>query len=84
MIKIVLVEDDNAQRNIMANIVRAEGHVVFEAANFDAALATVKENDPAVVVTDLKMPGRGGLDIKPPMVAGNVRARFVLIEGQKV
>ncbi len=63
MITIVLVEDDNAQRNIMANILRAETHRVFESANVDAAIGMIKENDPAVVVTDLKMPGRSGLDL---------------------
>jgi len=79
MIKIVLVEDDNAQRNIMANILRAENHMVFEAANVDAAIAMVKENDPAVIVTDLKMPGRSGLDIVDEISRMTLRPEVVVI-----
>jgi DNA-binding NtrC family response regulator len=79
MIKIVLVEDDFAQRNIMANIVRAEGHMVFEAANVDAAMGMVNDNDPAVVVTDLKMPGRSGLDLVEEVSRMPLRPEVVVI-----
>ncbi len=79
MIKIVLVEDDFAQRNIMANIVRAEGHVVFEAANVDTAMSMMNDNDPAVVVTDLKMPGRSGLDLVEEVSRMPLRPEVVVI-----
>jgi DNA-binding NtrC family response regulator len=79
MITIVLVEDDAAQRNIMADILGAEGHRVFEAGGVDAALVLIKENDPAVVVTDLKMPGRGGIDLVEEIARMQARPEVVVI-----
>lgn len=79
MIKIVLVEDDIAQRNIMANILRAEGHVVSEADNVDAALALTKDTYPAVVVTDLKMAGRSGIDLVDEISRLPARPEVVVI-----
>jgi two-component system, NtrC family, response regulator AtoC len=79
MIKIVLVEDDNAQRNIMANILRAENYQVFEADKVETALALTKDNDPSVVVTDLKMSGRGGLDLVEEIARLSARPEVVVI-----
>jgi two-component system response regulator AtoC len=79
MITIVLAEDDAGQRNIMANILRGEGHTVLEADGVDAALALTKDNDPAVVVTDLKMPGRGGIDLVEEIARLPARPEVVVI-----
>jgi DNA-binding NtrC family response regulator len=79
MISIVLVEDDGAQRNIMANILRAEGHKVWEAENVDAALTLTKDNYPSVVVTDLKMAGRTGIDLVEEISRLTARPEVVVI-----
>ncbi len=79
MITIVLAEDDAGQRNIMANILRAEGHLVLEAGGADAALALTKDNDPAVIVTDLKMAGRSGIDLVEEASRLPVRPEVVVI-----
>ena len=79
MITIVLAEDDAAQRNIMANILRAEGHLVVEADSVDNALAMTKDKSPAVVVTDLKMPGRSGIDLVEEISRLPARPEVVVI-----
>ena len=63
----------------MANILRAESHMVFESADVDAAIGMIKENDPAVVVTDLKMPGRSGLDLVEEISRMTLRPEVVVI-----
>jgi DNA-binding NtrC family response regulator len=79
MITIVLAEDDAAQRNIMGNILRAEGHLVVEADSVDNALAMTKDKSPAVVVTDLKMPGRSGIDLVEEISRLPARPEVVVI-----
>jgi two-component system response regulator AtoC len=61
MAVILIVDDESAQRNIMASILRSAGHAVFEAGNVDAALVQLGDTNPEVVLTDLKMEGKSGI-----------------------
>jgi DNA-binding NtrC family response regulator len=61
MSKVLVVDDEAGQRNIVASILKSVGHHVAEAASVDEALQQIIENRPEVVLTDLKMPGKSGL-----------------------
>jgi two-component system phosphate regulon response regulator PhoB len=58
-----LVEDEAAQRAVLAYNLRAEGYVVTEAANGDEALAFVAEAPPDLIVMDWMMPMVSGLEV---------------------
>lgn len=60
---VLLVEDDPVYRSSMARLLRHSGHEVLEAKDGDEALELLSNDlllPPWVIVTDLKMPGRGG------------------------
>jgi len=61
MAKVLIVDDQTAQRNIMASILGSEGHALAEASDVDTALSQVQEFKPDVILTDLKMEGKSGL-----------------------
>jgi DNA-binding NtrC family response regulator len=61
MAKILIVDDDPAQRGIVSDILRTEGHTVAQAGGVEEALLKMDEVEPEVILTDLKMPGKGGL-----------------------
>jgi DNA-binding NtrC family response regulator len=62
MPKVLIVDDEAKQRRILAEILTTEGNLtVFEAADVDEALQQIGSQQPEVVITDLKMAGRGGL-----------------------
>jgi len=63
MSKVLVVDDETAQRNIVASILKSAGHIIYEAASVDEALQQMTENRPEVVLTDLKMPGKSGIDL---------------------
>jgi two-component system response regulator AtoC len=63
MVKVLVVDDEAGQRDIISKILAAEGYEVLEAADVPHAVQAIEENQPAVVLTDLKMPGRGGLEL---------------------
>lgn len=63
MAKVLIVDDQEKQRKILADILTAEKHRVFEASGVDNAMDQIRENLPEVVLTDLKMPGKGGLKL---------------------
>jgi len=63
MAKILIAEDDAAQRHIMASILRGEGHEVREAGSVPEALDHLQQRPSEVVLTDMRMPGPTGLHL---------------------
>ena len=57
MATIVVADDDPAVRHAVALLLRSAGHYVIEADGCDAAVRAAGIAQPAVVVTDLNMPG---------------------------
>jgi len=57
---ILVIEDDAIMREAVAEWLRTAGYRVRTAENGDAGLASVRAALPALVVTDLHMPGTGG------------------------
>ncbi len=60
---VLLVEDDDDSREIMAEVLAVAGYTVHSVATGPEALRTLAESSVDVVVTDLGMPGMGGLEM---------------------
>jgi CheY-like chemotaxis protein/anti-sigma regulatory factor (Ser/Thr protein kinase) len=80
----VLVVDDAAvDRRLVAGLLaKAEGLRVEVAASGEEALARVKAAPPAVIVTDLVMPGMSGLDLVAQVAAENADIPVILMTGK--
>ena len=63
MQSIILVDDEDHFRGRLARAFANRGYVVFQAANVDEAMLTIKEKRPDWVLVDLRMPGKSGLDL---------------------
>jgi len=62
--RLLLVDDDEAACQLLAEVLEREGHEVATALAVDEALATVERAGPFdAVVTDLRMPNASGLDL---------------------
>ena len=61
--QLLLVEDDNAMREMLESLFRQEGYVVSEASSASAALELARQTDFDVVLSDIKMPGKSGLEL---------------------
>lgn len=55
MAKILVVDDVQAERNLMTAILRKAGHTVIEAVNGQEALSMAKDHTPDAVVMDIVM-----------------------------
>ena len=62
-VRVLLVEDDDDNRELMSEVLEAAGHRVLSAATGAAGLRTLAEESIDVVVTDVGMPGMGGLEV---------------------
>ncbi len=61
--KVLVVEDEPAQREVMAYNLEAEGFVVSKAETGDEALMLVEEDRPDIIVLDWMLPGVSGIEI---------------------
>jgi DNA-binding NtrC family response regulator len=60
---ILVVDDEANARAALAELLRDEGYQVETAADGFKALGKLEENQPDLVLTDLKMPGMGGVEL---------------------
>lgn len=60
---ILLVEDDNSLRFLLQDELESEGYQVFAAASAEEAAAVLEREVPAVIISDLRLPGAGGMSL---------------------
>ncbi len=81
MIRVVLAEDQGLVRGALAALLQLEGDidVVAQANDGDEALALVRRERPDVLVTDIEMPGRSGIDVASAIAAERIGTRVVIV-----
>ena len=60
---ILIVDDDQNIRKVLKDLLEKEGVHVLSAHNVDMALSFIEQQDLDLIVTDLKMPGKSGMDL---------------------
>jgi DNA-binding response OmpR family regulator len=60
--RILVVDDEEQVRDMLQEMLQSTGHEVLVASNGDAALAMLRESACDLVIADIFMPGKTGLD----------------------
>jgi len=60
---ILLVEDEQVVRNGLKNALEKRGYLVIDVSNGDEALAVMDTIMPALILTDILMPGKDGIEL---------------------
>lgn len=81
MADIVVVDDDAALRGSIRRILERGGHQVREAEDGEVGLRLVREAEPELVVTDLLMPGKEGIETIVELREGFPQVRILAISG---
>jgi len=61
--RLLVVDDDSAMRALLASLFQQKGYPVEEAASADEALERAREADFDAVLSDIKMPGKTGIEM---------------------
>ena len=61
--KILVADDEQEIRNLLDHFLRGHGYEVVLAADGNQALKLAEEENPQVIVLDIKMPGLDGLEV---------------------
>jgi len=80
---VMVVEDDFALRELLADILRREGYRVIHTADGRDALEQFSRNAPIVdlVIADLQLPTFGGIELIEAMRGIGGRPRFLICSG---
>ena len=81
MIRVVLAEDQGMVLGAFASLLDLQPDItiVATATNGDDALAAVREHRPDVLVTDIEMPGRTGLDLAAELNSQGDPTRVLIV-----
>lgn len=79
--KILAVDDDAAMRYLLNRFLSQAGYEVTVAIDGDDALRSFQEFPADLLITDLNMPGMGGLELIERMMASNSRPQIIVISG---
>ena len=60
---VLIVDDDSSVRNTMQEYIGSAGYTSSTASTAEEALALLRENSFDVVITDIRLPGMGGLEL---------------------
>jgi CheY-like chemotaxis protein len=80
--RILLVEDDEAVRDILKKALVSSGHEVEEAENGNVALAAYRRQPCDLVITDLVMPEKDGLETILELRRMNPAVKIVAMSGE--
>jgi two-component system, OmpR family, response regulator len=80
-VRVLLVEDDDDNRELMAEVLESAGHEVVPASSGARGLEALAAGPIDVVVTDVGMPGMGGLELARAAKRMAPRVPVVVVTG---
>ncbi len=80
-IKVLLVDDEEQFVEVLAQRLQGRGFQVSTASNGDEAMGFIEENDTDVVVLDVLMPGRNGIDILQEIKRARPITEVIMLTG---
>jgi PAS domain S-box-containing protein len=81
MNRLLLIDDEPDILRVLSRSLRSDGYEVLTAENGEDGLALFFRERPAIVLTDIKMPGIGGIDVLKRIKDGEVDAEVIMVTG---
>jgi DNA-binding response OmpR family regulator len=80
--RIMVVEDDTATRLLLKKVISNEGYNVDESSSAEFALALMSQNKYHVIITDISMPGKDGLELLAEVKKRDPMTQVVMLTGE--
>lgn len=79
--KILVVDDESDIRLFLSNLLTSEGYTVFSAENGAQGFASFRHHAPDLVITDVKMPVRNGLEMLKDIKSTQTDVDVIVLTG---
>jgi two-component system, NtrC family, response regulator len=76
---ILIIDDEEKLRSLIARIVRPEGFMVVEAGTCKSGLTALEQNDIDAVLCDVKLPDGNGVNLIPKLLSVNPSVEVILL-----
>jgi len=80
-VKILVIEDDDSFRNVLVQMLDKAGFNVIQAENGNQALRLCKDFHPDLVLTDIIMPDKEGLETIQELLEINPNLKIIAMSG---
>ncbi|MEO6730212.1 MAG: sigma-54 dependent transcriptional regulator [Ferruginibacter sp.] len=77
--KVLIIDDEEKLRNLLARLLKLEGYLVTEAGNLKAAYKAIEVEEPDVVLCDVKLPDGNGVDFIKEIKAKHSIVEIILL-----
>ncbi|MBI3742779.1 MAG: response regulator [Chloroflexi bacterium] len=81
MLSIVVIDDDAGIRGALRRVLGAAAYKVFTAASTDDGLTAIQQHRPDLVLLDVRMPHKSGIQLLEDLKRLGVSARVVMLTG---
>ena len=81
MPRILIIEDEVNVRKLTRQMLELEGFEVLEAGDGDSGLRTFKENEVDLIITDIIMPGKEGIETILELRRDNPGVKIIAMSG---
>jgi len=81
MAKILLIDDEISLADAMRQLLTIDGHEVTMATNGDEGLNKYRENRPDLIITDILMPGKDGIEMVIEIRKSDVDIPIIAVSG---
>lgn len=80
-IKILIVDDESLIREIISDYLEDSGYETMTVPDAETALSLLTEINPALILLDLQMPGKGGLWLLKELAQAQIHIPVVVVSG---
>jgi len=77
--KVLIIEDDESAKNMLARVIKKEGFNVLTAENGRVGMEVFEKEKPQIIVSDLKMPEMSGMEVLKEIKKISPRTQFILM-----
>jgi DNA-binding NtrC family response regulator len=81
MARILVIDDDASYRALLREFIEGKGHTVMEAENADTGTAIFTNEKVDLVISDLVMPVKSGMDLLHELKQINPKVLFIMVTG---
>ncbi len=81
MARVLVIDDDESYRMVLRGFIEENGHTALEAENADVGTKVFLEEKIDLVISDLMMPNKSGLDLLRELRVIQPKVLFIMVTG---